>query len=89
MVIRCKRCSKAEKFSNKRGSKISNRICKCGGSFEKLGGMYKVLGEHPFDKEKTHCSESGSKYFYADKNSNDVLFVYHDGYYYEVKGFII
>ncbi len=79
MLTRCTTCNNWLSFSNRRGAKLLNCRCNCGGSFEKLT-MTQVEGEHPIDPNKgyihVHGELMGQKYFYAYKNSKGELFEY-------------
>lgn len=86
MTGRCKKCNKYHRFRNKKGNKLSNYKCDCGGSLELLGGMHAVSGEHAFDKEQTFNSDYFiGPYYYAEKNKEGKYFILNqDSYWVEI-----
>ena len=63
-----------ESFANRRGAKLSDKRCNCGGEFEIIytATIYDI--DHPLDSAKTH-EWKGRKYIQAAWTKNG-LFVY-------------
>lgn len=80
---RCIECSRYYNFQNRRGSRLSDRKCQCGGALELVGGMVALEGVNPFNEKNTHESDyytSAKKYWYATKNRSGELFYIEYGW---------
>lgn len=55
MTARCKKCNAHRDFRNKRGAKLSDMVCSCGGSFELMSCGYSV-------HERIYINRSGVKF---------------------------
>lgn len=86
MTARCTVCSKSHNFRNRRGARLSDSKCECGGTLELIGGMHTLSGQHPYDESKTFRGDYIiGNYFYADRNRKGEYFVLHDGFYHQVQ----
>lgn len=75
MWTRCTNCNKAFDFRNKRGAKLSNCKCQCGGSFEMLSHFRgEIKGPHPTNPDYTFTRD-GEEYHYGLVNKAGELFV--------------
>jgi hypothetical protein len=79
MICRCKDCNKTIDFRNYRGSKLSDRKCSCGGSYQPLSwqshdGVNPIFPDQT--SERPFGPRPGAPYFTCLSNRNGDLFVY-------------
>lgn len=75
MWARCKNCNKAFDFRNKRGAKLSECKCQCGGNFERLSSFRgEIKGPHPTNSDYTFM-RGEEQYHYGLVNKTGDLFV--------------
>lgn len=79
MWCRCKKCNGLIDFAKTRGAKLSERKCKCGGSYESLSESL-VYGRNPYEPGKTRVFDFGPKkgteYYMTLKNSKGEQFYF-------------
>jgi hypothetical protein len=76
MWARCKRCDSVIDFRNKRGNKLSNYKCGCGGGYELLYNCT-VIGINPISPSETYNYPKdgiGNKWYGLKNKSGDVFY---------------